>query len=115
MGARAPTANAAAPTRFRNEFSIFIACPPSRVLARFVKNQALPYARHLSQNFAYENRPTRSVQRRRDRDPDHDHGARAQGAARGVLQRARRAGARTPELPDELHLSRHLLEQSSSP
>src|SRR4029453_8837604 len=85
---------------------------------------SVPIASRSSASFRYADRaltvhevqvdwkdPARGIQRRRDRDHHHDHGARTEGAARGNVRVAAAALADLPYLRSELRLRRHLLEQ----
>src|SRR5437016_7525330 len=55
---------------------------------------------------AHDEGTSRRVQRRRDRDPDYDHGAGAQGAARHGLGRAAATRAGVPDIRAELRHGR---------
>src|SRR5579859_533475 len=89
---------------------------PSRQQIGLAKNFSLGNAAavgHLT--LANEIQPTRSLQRRRDRDHHHDHGAGIERSARNRPCRPETPAAGFPELRPELHLRRHLLEQSPPP
>src|SRR5262245_46599542 len=53
----------------------------------------------------------RDLQRRRDRDPDHDHGARAAHSGWNVVARTQARTAGAPGVRAQLRVPRDLLEQ----
>src|SRR5262245_17063760 len=63
----------------------------------------------------HEQGTTGGLQRWRDRHHHHHHGAGPEGAARGRSQRTAPPGPGVSELPAQLCLRRHLLEQSPPP
>ena len=64
---------------------------------------------------SHEQGPARGVQRRRDRDPHHDHGPRAPDPLGADPRRPPPACPRLPELRPQLHQPRDLLGQPPSP
>src|SRR5262249_41593875 len=53
----------------------------------------------------------RDLQRRRDRDPDHDHGARVAHSGRNIVGGAQARAAGAPGVRAQLRVPRDLLEQ----